>query len=117
MSRTVRLPLVLVVLVAAVSLGLLLGTRLAWGKVPLTVEPGVAVLHDRVEGFTSFDGEDGTQFAFHADSVVWAADGRKGAGEVPPCLRQGKEVLVDVGYRWMRLPDGGARPFVLWVRC
>lgn len=108
--------LVVVVLVATVA-GFWLGGRLPWGKATLTVESGTAVLHDPRSGFASFDGDDGFQIGFDVESIVWSTGSRQGEGGIPPCLREGRAEHAQAGYRWVRLPDGGARPFVLWLRC
>lgn len=110
------MPFVIVAVLVAAVAGLLMGSRLPWGSVPLTVEEGVVVLQDDASGLVSFDGSDGTQFGFDAESVAWSAGGQEGQG-TPPCLREGKKVAAEVGYRWVRLPEGGARPFPLWLAC
>lgn len=117
--RTVRVPLIGLVAVVLVSTGagLWLGGRLPWGKATLTVESGTALLHDRREGFASFDGGDGFQIGFDVESIVWSTGSTQGEGGPVPCLREGHQVAAQAGYRWVRLPDGGARPFLLWLRC
>ncbi|WP_374455450.1 hypothetical protein [Nocardioides sp.] len=112
-----RMPLIIVVAVVSAVVGLFLGSRLPWGSVPLTVEEGVVVLHDDASGFTSFEGEDGTQIGFDVRSVVWSHGGQEGERSTPSCLSEGEGVPAEVGYRWVRVPDGGSRPFALWVAC
>ena len=110
------MPVVIVAVLAAAVVGLVVGSRLPWGSVQLSVEEGVVVLQDEASGFASFQGRDGTQLGFDVESVAWSAGGQEGQGD-PPCLREGKKVAAEVGYRWVRLPDGGARPFPLWLAC
>ena len=117
--RTVQVPLVglvMVVLVGAVA-GSWFGGRPSWGTATLTLESGTAVLHDPQSGFASFDGEDGFQIGFDVESIVWSTGGRRGEGGIPPCLRKGRSVPAQAGYQWVRFPDGGSRPFLLWLRC
>lgn len=111
------MPFVILAVVVALIVGLFVGSQLPWGRVPLTVAEVVIVLHDDATGFVSFDGQDGTQLSFRVQSVAWTEGGQEGEGSAPPCLQEGKKVAAEVGYRWVRLPDGGARPFPLWLAC
>ncbi|WP_160009403.1 hypothetical protein [Nocardioides sp. AX2bis] len=115
---TTPVPLVaaaLAVVVAAVG-GAVVGTTLPWGDVPLTVESGTVLLQEPANGLASFEGDDGTVLGLDADALVWSAGSEHGEG-TPPCLREGREVAVELGYRWVRLPDGGSSLTPVWMGC
>lgn len=115
-TTPVPLGAALLAVVASAVGGTVVGTNLPWGDVPLTVERGTALLQEPSNGLTSFEGDDGTVIGLDADALVWSADSEHGEGR-PPCLREGREVAVELGYRWVGLPDGGSSLTPVWVGC
>lgn len=118
--RTVTLPLLSLTLALVVSLlvGGFIGTRVPYGKQPLRLVEGEALLMNKQDWQTSFTPYDGgNQHGFLAESV-WYADGGNGGRGVPPCLRRvNHPAPVQIGYLWVAHPDGGGSPVVVWVRC
>lgn len=115
---TTRVPLVVAALAVAAAAvgGTVIGTNLPWGDAPLTVEHGTVLLQEPANGLASFEGEDGTVLGLDADALVWSAESEHGEG-TPPCLREGREVPVELGYRWVSLPDGGSSLTPVWLGC
>jgi hypothetical protein len=120
LRRTIRVPALLLalMLVAALLVGALIGSRVPFGKQPLRLVEGEARLMNKQDWQTSFTPSGGgQQHGFLAQSV-WYSAGSTGGHGVPPCLRQvNRPVPVQIGYLWVAHPDGGGSPSVTWVRC
>lgn len=119
LGRRISIPLwgILAAVMGAVLVGGLLGNNTQLGSKELTVKTGRAMLHNTDNWLTSFDTDDpDDQLAFHADAVWYSTPGTQGEG-VPPCLREGKQVPVRVGYTGVDLPGGGGTSMVAWVEC
>lgn len=116
-ARSVSWLVLLAVGFAALAVGAVLGNNASLGSKNLTVLEGRALLHNTENWMTSFDTDDpADQLVFLANAVAWSDEDSSG-GDHPPCLKQGREVPVRVGYTRVSFPDGGSRSIVAWVEC
>ncbi|WP_327043613.1 hypothetical protein OG320_17615 [Microbispora sp. NBC_01189] len=114
--------LFVVLLVIAAAVGAFITHNLPYGSKTLTYSYGTAtVTGEEGSGVVTIDKEGNIPLP---SDIPWVdRGGRAISGGRPECLKgngdeQVSDVRVEVGYLWVRLPDGkGSYPMVGWLRC